>query len=81
MAKLKPCPFCGASVYIEAEWAIVNNQRKKIGYYIECDCGARTGLFGLQNNAYKAWNRRAYTDEMRRAAKIIAKSDWKKENE
>ena len=73
--QLKPCPFCGANVYIEKKmrtcgaYGYYINRRDE--YDIHChNCGCRVRLEGnntidrsdeeAKANAIKAWNRRAY---------------------
>ena len=58
MAELKPCPFCGATVKIEEEWA----DAVSVFYSFNCDS---CGMYCVQNEcvpqneAIEAWNRRA----------------------
>lgn len=61
MTELKPCPFCGAEVKLEKEWA----DALSVFYNFNCyNCG----MFCFQNEcvpkdiAIEAWNRRADND-------------------
>ena len=55
MEELKPCPFCGS------EARIVTNNAGSVR--IKCTniykCGARQEWWGMEEDAIKAWNRRA----------------------
>ena len=55
--KLKPCPFCGGKVIMQAS---VSFFPRKFGFpYILCtNCIMRTDIFYTQTAAIKAWNRR-----------------------
>lgn len=53
--KLKPCPFCGGSPYIQKRPVA----QKKCIYAVKCHCGVLTHFMERQYNAIEAWNRRA----------------------
>ncbi len=58
--KLKPCPFCGGSVFM---WEDALQESPKIGRVIECErCGVRFVIPWalIADQAAEAWNRRNY---------------------
>lgn len=66
---LKPCPFCGAGVYLERKK--INSYRGDYEFDIRCfNCGCHleyvnnTTIYGSEEearqNVIKAWNRRSY---------------------
>lgn len=72
MDKLKPCPFCGEEVYMEALplWNGSHGYYGCFEYVIKCKkCGGATNLNGndtiyhtsevAKKNAIESWNRRA----------------------
>ena len=59
--ELKPCPFCGGKATIIENYLY----GKVCGYVPFCrKCGCELKQYSSKQGAEKAWNRRAYDDEM-----------------
>lgn len=52
--KLKPCPFCGRSPYIQKRPVA----QKKCIYAVKCHCGVLTHFMERQYKAIEVWNTR-----------------------
>lgn len=49
--EIKRCPFCGGEGHI---WIYDHD-----GWYVDCEnCGARTEIWGTEDEAIERWNRR-----------------------
>lgn len=59
--KLKPCPFCGGEAVLHKAERESFLMGKTISLdQISCaSCGVNTSVFGNEEDAIKAWNRRA----------------------
>ena len=59
MAELKPCPFCGDNAFL-AEWTYDLTLGNVLMHFVECNgCHAITFEYDTEEEAIKAWNRRA----------------------
>ena len=66
--ELKPCPFCGKPVdmykYDYNEYNEQGIQGHEVGFVIICfDCHIDMGEYNTEEEAIKAWNRRAEWDQ------------------
>lgn len=62
---LKPCPFCGETEQNLVGIATIPNyysgNNSFIGHQPKClNCGATLLIYGSEEEAIKAWNKRAY---------------------
>jgi Lar family restriction alleviation protein len=60
MAELKPCPFCGGEAKIR-DFTIVDLE-PEIDVFCT-NCGGQTFVYGTEEEAIEAWNRRCTDGE------------------
>ena len=61
MERLKPCPFCGGEAIVEKAKSKPYFERR-LPYRVKCKwchCALAYQFFETENDAIKAWNRRA----------------------
>lgn len=59
MAKLKPCPFCGAEAFLD-KYVYDLEPGCASTHFVECNgCHATTFEYDSKEEATEAWNRRA----------------------
>jgi Lar family restriction alleviation protein len=76
--EIKPCPFCGSN---EVEQFKKVNQIHDVKLFGYCcwNCGAESGISGIEEEAIQKWNKRPYDYDMPAIVKKVQQLE--KENE